>query len=315
MSSRNLVIQACLVIAPLMMVGGWGNSIFEPKLLVVLITAFALSSLLLGNVLSGRACQMPMFAKGLLCFVALQAIGVSFSPNLGTGLTTLGLTISWLIVFTFVVQSDFELERLCPVAIVLVSMCLISTLPDILLGISVLSPYAPRGGMIGVKNALSVFLAQLMPLLLLDLHIGREQALRKRLGTLITFALLMLSLYVVILSRTRSAWLMVLVYAVGLGTLYYRRASKDIGLLARDGAIALVGAVLLASLVPTTLHWTDSSTPYLKSLSSLFSLEGSSGRNLLWKVSLSMIEVAPWLGNGTGSYASQWPAYISQSGV
>ena len=315
MSIFHLLLAGCLVTAPLMMVGGWGNSIFEPKLLVVLVTSFILSALLLVRSLQGKGFELPLFTKGLLILAGLQAFGLWYTPNFGSGITALGLTVSWLIVFTSVVQSDFSTKGVRAVALVLVSMCLFATVPDILFGFPWLSPYAPRGGMIGVKNALTVFLAELIPLLLLVLHLNREQALPQRLVKPVVSTLLILSLYVVLVSRTRSAWIMLMVYALGLSLLHFKRRESDSRGVLRDGFLGLACASALAALLPTTLRWTDSSSPYLKSLRSLFSLEGSSGRDSLWRVASSMIANAPWLGNGTGSYASQWPEHIARSGV
>lgn len=315
MSFFHLLLAGCLVTAPLMMIGGWGNSIFEPKLLIVLVTSFVLSGFLLVRSLQGKGSEIPLFAKGLLILAGLQAFGLWYTPNFGSGITALGLTVSWLIIFISVVRSDFTTRGVRAVALVLVSMCLFATVPDILFGFSWLSPYAPRGGMIGVKNALTVFLAQLIPLLLLALHLTREQASPQRLVKPVVSTLLILSLYVVLVSRTRSAWIMLMVYALGLALLHFKRresASRDV---LRDGFLSLACASALAAFLPTTLRWTDSSAPYLKSLSSLFSLEASSGRDSLWRVASTMIANAPWLGNGTGSYASQWPGFISQSGV
>lgn len=315
MNGIDRVLNIVLLVAPSIIIGGWGNSIFEPKLIVLLFGAAALSGFLMRGALLGRASRVPIFGKGLFFLIAAHAVGLVGAPNLGAGLAALGLTVSWWVIFLCVFLFGFSVERLCVAGVVLSTLALVATVPDVVFGVSLLSPYAPRGGLVGVRNALVVFLTQLVPLLLIVLMDNRRGENPNNNARALAFLLLTLSLYVICVSRVRSAWVMLLVYYLGLGLALCRRGAIE----SRPALRALLGAGLcavpLAFIIPTTLRWSDTASPYVSSLSSLFSLERSNGRDLLWEVGLRMIATAPWLGIGTGCYASQWPQFISQAGV
>lgn len=288
---------------------------YEPKLLVLLFAAAVLSGALIGRTVRGAASQIAPFAKGLLILLIAQVVGLSLTPNLGSGLMAVGLTASWFLVFVYVSQCGLSAERFYLAALVLASICLLSTVPDIVFGVSLLSPFGPRCGLIGTKNALVVFLAQLIPLVLLFLVANRDPSKFRLSGALLGNGVLTLSIYVVFVSRVRSAWIVLIVYVVGLVVAQCRKGSNESWFVLRDLLGAVVCAWIFACCIPTTLHWRDSASPYLTSISSLFSLDASHGRDLLWRVAVEMIKSDPWLGIGTGSYASQWPQFISQSGV
>ena len=157
------------------------------------------------------------------------------------------------------------------------------------------------GSALGHRNFTSVFLAACLPLLLTW---GRAP------GSILAT----LSVYVILVNRTRSAWLMLIVYAAGIALVFYWSRAPRVARLARRAAIGFVVALVCLVVVPTGLRWSTSS-PYLTSLTTMTSLEASSGRDQIWRVTLSMIRAHPLRGIGSGNYAVHFDEYIAPSGA
>jgi O-antigen ligase len=311
-STGEGLLLATLGLAPCVIVQGWGNSISEPKLLFTLVMASMLAIIALFSHKEGRL--SPIIGV-LLLYAATQAAGLTYTPNIGYGAMELGLTVSWLIMFIFVSKNRCNVTSWSVATLCLAIINLATTLPRILFGSDALDVVYPLGGFIGVRNALVVFSAQIVPLLLILGLTLREQrpSLRSNIMAKLNFIVLTLTIYLIIVLRTRSAWLMLLVYgAILLFVSAIKRQKQTIGV-TKEFVGAATGAILLVALVPTSLQWRDSTYPYFKSLLTIAALSESHGRDSLWNVALSMIAKSPWIGWGTGSYPPLWPAFIENS--
>jgi O-antigen ligase len=78
--------------------------------------------------------------------------------------------------------------------------------------------------------------------------------------------------------------------------------------------VAAALAVTLLVVIPNRLQWASNS-PYVDSLTTMVSLESSSGRDKLWTVAFHVLGVHPLLGVGTGNYSVLWRSFISETNV
>jgi len=169
------------------------------------------------------------------------------------------------------------------------------------------------GGTLGNRNFIAHVAAMALPLLLWLAATARSEV-RTMLGAV---AILILSAALV-LSRTRAAWLSLIVWAVivmpvawsGRATLLDALAPRRRRLLA--GALA-VGAVL-ALILPNALDW-RSDSPYLDSVRGVVNYrEGSgAGRVKQYLNSLKLVRRHPLLGVGPGNWAAEYPAVVPRS--
>jgi O-antigen ligase len=298
-----------------MVIGGWGGGIFEPKLIVVLIVGAILAGLLCIFPAAQHRSSLPPVVKVMILGLVLQVVGLRADRATGLGLMAIGLSCSWIVGFVYVLNSNISAARVCSLAPVLMFVCLTATLPIVLFDFPVLTLYGPLTGTMGTRNALSVFIAQLFPMMLVARYSARGSISNARFSTGSLFVLEILALYVVFVSRTRSAWLMIGMYAAALIAARMWSNSEVVRRVFREFFAASGLALVMVAFLPTTLHWIDSSSPYTKSLATMFSLEGSSGREALWTVALSMVRRAPLFGWGTGSYPSEWPAVIASTNI
>ena len=116
-----------------------------------------------------------------------------------------------------------------------------------------------------------------------------------------------------VLSRSRAAWLALIVVAVLLAIPVWRAALRvphaDAGKrLIFLGTVALVG-VVLALVLPNRLNW-KSDSPYLDSVRGVVDYNSGSGRGRIiqYRNTLHMVEAHPILGVGPGN----WPVYYPQ---
>lgn len=121
-----------------------------------------------------------------------------------------------------------------------------------------------------------------------------------------------------VLSRTRAAWLALLIVGAPLVLIAWvsrerwsaRDTKRRMGLLA---AAAAIGAVLALAL-PNTLEW-KSENPYLESVRGMVNYQQGSGRGRLvqYTNSLRMLEQNPLFGVGPGNWSVEYPRYASRN--
>ncbi|MHB1313578.1 MAG: O-antigen ligase family protein [Gemmatimonadaceae bacterium] len=122
-----------------------------------------------------------------------------------------------------------------------------------------------------------------------------------------------------VLSRTRAAWLALVICAVmAVAAWLWRRGTmwRDAG--ARRGLILLIGGLVLggagALVVPNTLDW-KSENPYLESAKGLVNFREGSGRGRLkqYANSVRLVVRHPLLGVGPGNWPVEYPGVAPAS--
>jgi O-antigen ligase len=312
-SQRLFVIG--IAILPAVLVRGWGNSFTEPKLACLLVlSVVGVTSLALQVWREGRLTVSPLSA-GLGALLVLQIASPANWPDVGVHLQAIALTVCALSISLYVGNTDLRILSFVRAMLLPSVALLVGALAMILFRIRLFSTANPFGAAIGLKNSLSVFLAQCVPLMLIALH-----DLEERRGPLSrtlqggVFVLLSSACWVVFSSRTRSAWWMLMFYLLALFLIWARTRERGLGRPLLHASLAAIAGIALLTAVPDALVWT-SSTPYSDSVSTLFSFTHSSGRDQLWRVGLHMVASHPWLGIGAGRYPALWRSYIAATGV
>ena len=313
-SAQNVFLIG-FALLPLIVVESSSKAFAEPKLAVLLFLSLVCVADLIRCVARGGELLVSPFQIGVALLLLLECPSFIGVENLGLMLTTLALQLSALVIAGWISNSEIKPLAVYRVAFLAVAVVNFGALAMILFRIPIFSDYAPFGSTIGLKNSLAVYLAQTLPLLLGGLNELRGyQGRYSRIARGFAGCLLVTLLWVVFASRARSAWWMIIFYLVALLVLaMWTRLERWRFLLASTGAAAAV-AILLCYAVPGQLNW-RSTTPYRDSISTLASLNHSSGRDKLWSVAITIIETHPWTGIGVGNYPALWHPYIPPSGV
>ena len=311
MSFEKKVFYSLWALMPVIYIPDFGYGYREPK-----IMALFLLGAVCGLRLASRTVQAPRGLLAALGLLAVQALSYHPAVNLGLYWQSLGLTLSGVMIFLFVWQEDVDLRAMALLAVPSVLVVLVGSVAAILFKVALVSQYAEFGSTIGLKNSVSVWLALMIPFLLILVDGSRRQD--RPSGDMIRAALFILMsvmAWVILSYRTRSAWWMLIVCVVSLACLAGRQGRR--GRWARL-LVFCVGAILVGvvcvKIIPGKMVW-RSATPYADSLTSLASLRYSSGRDHLWKVGLSMISRNPLRGVGGGNYAVFFRRYIPSSGA
>ncbi|HEY7237241.1 MAG TPA: O-antigen ligase family protein [Gemmatimonadaceae bacterium] len=140
---------------------------------------------------------------------------------------------------------------------------------------------------------------------------------RRSAGTLFAGVLIAVVGAAEVLSRTRAAWLALLVAAVPVVIVAWitraRWSGRDIGRRSTQlGAAIVIGAVV-ALVLPNTLEW-NSKSPYLESVRGMVNYQQGSGHGRLvqYENSLRMMTDNPVLGVGPGNWGVAYPRYASR---
>jgi hypothetical protein len=167
------------------------------------------------------------------------------------------------------------------------------------------------GGTFGNRNFIAHYVAIGTPVVVLT-----ALTARRGLGSVfggVGIAVLSASL---VMSRSRAAWLAVLVLAVltglaGFGTRERWRQPATVRRLLVMGGAAIVGAAAAVAL-PNRLEW-KSDSPYLDSAAGLVNYKEGSGRGRVvqYSNSLKMTEAHPMFGVGPGNWPVAYPKYAS----
>ena len=304
-----------IAILPVLLVRGWGNSFTEPKLACLLVLSVVGVTSLAPQVWRGNRLTVTPLSAGLGALLVLQIASPANWADVGVHLQAIALTVCALSISLYVGNTDLRILSFVRVMLLPSVVLLVGALAMILFRIPLFSAANPFGSAIGLKNSLSVFLAQCVPLMLIALYyLEQRPGPRSRTLQAGVFVLLSSACWGVFSSRTRSAWWMLMFYLLALLLIWARTRERSLRRPLLRTSLAAIAGIALLIVVPNALVWT-SSTPYWDSVSTLFSFTHSSGRDDLWRVGLRMVASHPWLGIGAGRYPALWRSYIAATGV
>jgi O-antigen ligase len=281
---------------------------FVPKELALHTIAFLCVVLCLGRL---RDIQLDRVDFFLIVFAALSIISALLASNRWLSTRSLAVTLSGLAIFwcSRALASD-GFRR--PIVAVVIFATVVGAATSLAQAYGIESDYftlsrAP-GGTFGNRNFVAHLSAIGVPLLLWYAVTARRRiaVLLCALGGAVLAAAL-------VLSRSRAAWLALLVVACLVAIPGWRAAHRvpagnaiaRLGLIGGVAIAAVVGALLL----PNHLNW-KSDSPYLDSVRSVVAYNSGSGRGrvIQYRNTLHMVESHPVLGVGPGN----WPVYYPQ---
>lgn len=302
-------------LTPALMIDGWGNSYTEPKLVAVILLSVICAVDLIHRLVRGAGVRITPLILSLSLLSLISIMSANRALNPGTYLIALTLSISALILAIYCSETEIKLDELSRVITPVLILTQVGALSTILFRIPLFSEYSPFGSTIGLKNSLSAFLTQSIPFqLILMFGVIRSAGKRARWKEIALLGMVAVSVWVVLANRTRAAWCVLIFYGLALFAISLRSRSSEWRRLFAGYLLAGVTGLLLLLTIPNSLQW-KSTTPYVDSLSTLASLENSSGRNLLWKVGFEIIKSHPWIGIGSGNYPVIWRDFIKKTDV
>ncbi len=278
---------------------------FVPKELALHATALVAG---IACLVRARSLALDRVDALLLIFACVSVLSAILAPNHWLSSRSVAITISGLVVFWCSrALANAGMRR--PLAALLLLAIVAGTASALAQAYGVESEYftlsrAP-GGLSGNRNFMAHLAAIGAPLLIWYAVTARRliAVVLSALGAVIIAAGL-------VMSRSRAAWLAMLIVGVILAVPMWRAARKvphaDAGRrLVVLGAFAVVGAVLALAL-PNRLNW-KSESPYLDSVRSVADYNSGSGRGrvIQYRNSLAIAKAHPVLGVGPGN----WPVY------
>ncbi|HVA58628.1 MAG: O-antigen ligase family protein [Gemmatimonadaceae bacterium] len=288
---------------------------FVPKEL-----ALHLAALCLGPLALWRRRRLGYSGVDLLLalFLALSAVSAVFTTNHWLAERSLAVTWSSLVVFwsaTAIAAGQPARERAVVGALVLTVLMVAAT--SLLQAYGVDSTFfsanrAP-GGTLGNRNFVAHLAAIAAPLLV----VAAVGARRRFSSVMATLALALVS-GVLVLSRTRAAWIALAACVIVLlpGVWRARARWQVTGMRRRLALIAIVvaGSVTAAVFLPNSLSW-RSKSPYLDSVKNMADFSQGSGRGRLvqYTNTLKLALHHPLLGVGPGNWAVEYPAIVKRS--
>ena len=169
------------------------------------------------------------------------------------------------------------------------------------------------GGTFGNRNFMAHLAAIVAPTILYCGLTGR------RFGTPLAAAIFVAIVSAAeVLSRTRAAWLALLIAGAPLAIVAWmtreRWAARDTARRMTLFAIAAAIGAAIALFLPNTLEW-KSDSPYLESVRGMVNYQQGSGRGRLvqYTNSLRMLETNPLFGVGPGNWSVEYPRYASRN--
>ncbi|HMU60213.1 MAG TPA: O-antigen ligase family protein [Gemmatimonadales bacterium] len=251
----------------------------------------------------------------LLAYLGLTIISAAFATNGWLALRAVAITWSGLLLF----WSTRELSRAGLGRILTLGLAAGAVLGVLtalgqaygLVDSDLFSLTRAPGGTFGNRNFVAHLAAIILPALL-----AIALTARHRFGYLLSVLATLLTVGLLVLTRSRAAWL-----ATALSGSVFVLLGFFPGGLWRDAAVRrrLVGPLLavaagavLALNVPNALDW-RSDTPYVDTLKGLTNYQEGSGRGRLlqWRNSLALVRADPVLGVGPGNWAVEYPAVVT----
>ena len=284
---------------------------FLPKEVVLHATALLVTLLVIPGRREWTWTRVDLFLLGYLVLTIVSAL---LATNGWLALRAFGITWSGLLLF----WSGQELARAGlgrTIALGLAAGAVVGTLTALgqaygLLHSDLLSLTRAPGGTFGNRNFVAHLAAIALPLLL-----ATSLSARTRAGYVLTLVATLLSVGLLVLTRSRAAWL-----ATAVSGFIFLLLALLPGGLWRDGVVrrrllgpllAVAAGAALALLVPNALDW-RSDTPYADTLKGLANYQEGSGRGRLlqWRNSFTLLRADPVLGVGPGNWAVEYPAVV-----
>ncbi len=249
-----------------------------------------------------RSLSAPLWLVGPASLLLLRAISIRPALNFGAYLHSLAQASTYLAIVLVVFNARaVRLTTIRRALIVPLTILVLGNLGGIFTHKNPFTFADVIGSGLGHRNWMSVFVALSLPWLLTS-------------GRVPMRLLTTLSIYVVLANRTRSAWLMLVIYLLGLLLVWLtsrdHRAFRPLGRF----VLSFVVALIALKAIPNRLKWAAPS-PYLTSLSTMTSLKQSSGRDQIWRVLLEMAKEHPLRGVGSGNYLVRFYDYVAASGA
>ncbi|MGH7668877.1 MAG: O-antigen ligase family protein, partial [Gemmatimonadaceae bacterium] len=288
---------------------------FVPKELVLHFTALCVA---LPLVIRRHRLTLSGLDLLLALFLALSVLSALFAANYWLAARALAVTWSSLVLFwsmTAIVAGRPRRERMLVAMLVLAVLATAATALVQAYGIDSVyfSVNRAPGGTLGNRNFVAHLAVIATPLLV----IAAVGARRRWSSVIATVALAAVSA-VLVLSRSRAAWVALAACVVVLLPAVWRARVRwqMVGMRRRLLVNVIVVAVTVAGavFVPNSLDW-RSSSPYLDSVKSMTDYKAGSGAGRLMQYtnSLKLALQHPALGVGTGNWSVEYPTIVKRS--
>jgi O-antigen ligase len=279
---------------------------FVPKELVLHVAAATSAVLVLERLPRASFGVIDLLLGG---FLALSLVSAVAAQNHWLAARAVAVSASGIILFWTVrtlARAGLARRLLAGICVAVV----LGALTALAQAYGVVSEYASLarapGGTFGNRNFMAHLSAIGVPSL-----VYLALSTRRRAGALLAVLGLAIVAAAVVLSRSRAAWVALLVTGVLLlaGTLWrWRVIGPSAARRASMLGIAVVAAVAGALLLPNALEW-KSDSPYLDSVAGVVNYRSGSGRGRLiqYRTSLTLAMRHPVLGVGPGNWAVEYP--------
>ncbi|WP_169800634.1 O-antigen ligase family protein [Archangium gephyra] len=239
----------------------------------------------------------------------LSALAVAANPWLTLVSTGVTLSGSMLFLCTRPLAENGRREAILLAVVLVAGLLALTVLLEAYGPLKGLSTRRAPGGTLGHRNRAAHLLVLSLPVTWLCLTRARR---RPMLAVLLACA--MLTGAAVTLTRSRAAWLALLVLGLGMGVawgLAWHAADATRRRRTAGFIVALLGGVGVALVMPNTLEWRGS---YGDSLRRIGEYEAGSGQGRLVQYgnTLRMIVDAPLLGVGPGNWPVHYPRYTTR---
>ena len=284
---------------------------FLPKEMVLHATALVVALLVIPGRREWTWSRLDLL---LFAYLGLAVLSSAFATNGWIAARALGITWSGLLLF----WSARELARAGLGRAIMLGLAAAAVAGVItalgqaygMLDSDLLSLSRAPGGTFGNRNFVAHLAAIALPAL-----VAAALAARSRAGYGLAVFATILSVALLVLTRSRAAWLATVAAGIvffGLGFLpggLWRDATARRRL--RGTIFAVLGGTVLALSVPNALDW-RSDSPYVDTLKGLANYQQGSGRGRLlqWRNSLALAGADPVLGVGPGNWAVEYPAVV-----
>jgi hypothetical protein len=262
-----------------------------------------------------RAIRPGMVEFLLALFIGWSALSAVFATNHWIALRAFGLSFSAFIVF-------IAARQLAPTSWAARVLAVLAIAGTVAAAIGVAQAYGVEmpwlaterapGGTFGNRNFLAHFVTLAMPVVIVSIL-----SARRRFSTIAWPVCLAICVNVIVLTRSRAAWLgfaaaiVILASALALS----RRTLPAITPMPRlrIAAVAILVGWLTAVILPNRLEW-RSESPYAQTLTRLTDYRSGSGRGRLiqYRNSLDLIAIDPILGTGPGNWFIKYPLVTSR---
>lgn len=282
---------------------------FLPKEVVLHATAAVVALLVLPGRREWSWSRVDLL---LLGYLALSLLSAAFARNGWWAWRAAGVSWSGLLIY----WSARELARVGlgrRISLGLVAGAVVGVLTALgqaygLLDSDLLSLSRAPGGLLGNRNFVAHLGAISLPTV-----VAASLGARSRRGYLLAVLSTLLIVLLLVLTRSRAAWLATILSGAVAGLLGFLPAGlwRDASVRRRIRGALLAGALgaVLALALPNALDW-RSDSPYADTLRGLTNYQEGSGRGRLvqWRNSLGLVADDPLLGVGPGNWAVAYPA-------